>query len=394
MLRWSCITPDRSIAVLLLVELLLFFWDFAYKLGLNHHTGYPVLASCASVAVFAVSMAAWFMLAATRGWRFQYRLRSLMLLVVAVAFPVSWLATEVRLARKRAETRCALEAMGGNCYYRETDLAAQVLNVRPSRSWAKRVLGEDFFEDVQIVILANADAADDCLVNLPSLRFVRDLDLRGTRLTDADLNHVKRLTALEALDLSSTGVTDAGLGKLASLKRLRVLCLRNTRITDAGMWHARQFADLWQLQLCDDTLITDAGLDNVGKLRLRVLRLDGTGVTDAGLELLGKVPTIEELGLSKTRVDGSGFSFLVRLACLRTLDLSSTKVSDTTVANLTAFAGLRELALENTVVTDIGIEHLGKLRNLKVLYLRNARVTNTGIEKLHKALPRCMIYFN
>src|SRR5688500_300914 len=49
------------------------------------------------------------------------------------------------------------------------------------------------------------------------LGHLRQLDLDGTKLTDADLRHVQGFTGLQELNLARTQVTDAGLKWLRGL---------------------------------------------------------------------------------------------------------------------------------------------------------------------------------
>jgi hypothetical protein len=99
---------------------------------------------------------------------------------------------------------------------------------------------------------------------------VVEVSLNGTKVTDADLAHLKSLTKLEALDLSSTAITDAGLANLEGLADLDTLYLDGTRVTDAGLAHLR------------------------GLSKLQSLRVPRTGVTDAGVrELQRALPQLK-----------------------------------------------------------------------------------------------------
>ncbi|MFP6603467.1 MAG: hypothetical protein VB862_13130, partial [Pirellulaceae bacterium] len=54
---------------------------------------------------------------------------------------------------------------------------------------------------------------------------------------DAEMVHLKGLTALQTLELHSPQVTDAGLACLKGLTELQTLDLSGTKITDAGLVH-------------------------------------------------------------------------------------------------------------------------------------------------------------
>lgn len=61
------------------------------------------------------------------------------------------------------------------------------------------------------------------------------INLRGTRLTDADLVELAELSDVDVLDLSDTRVSDAGLRHLKRLTRLVLLMLDGTEVTPAGV---------------------------------------------------------------------------------------------------------------------------------------------------------------
>ncbi len=78
---------------------------------------------------------------------------------------------------------------------------------------------------------------------------IAQLNLGRSKITDAGLDAVAKLAALETLDVRATGVTDAGLGKLAGLKKLTSLNLTGTGITDAGLDKVAALAALEKIYL-------------------------------------------------------------------------------------------------------------------------------------------------
>ena len=98
---WLHPTPDRSVLALLAVEGLLWLSD---RLGWpTWHKGYAVLTAVASVGAAMLMILGWFGVAMVFRWRFQFSIRSLLVLVVAVAVPRSWLAVEMRRAERQRE---------------------------------------------------------------------------------------------------------------------------------------------------------------------------------------------------------------------------------------------------------------------------------------------------
>ncbi len=96
--RWYRLTPDRLVLLLLVVEGLVWLSE---RLGSPAwHKGYAVLTAAASVGLVLLLMLLWCTAGLVFRWRFQFSIGSLLLLVVAVAVACSWMAVEVKNARK------------------------------------------------------------------------------------------------------------------------------------------------------------------------------------------------------------------------------------------------------------------------------------------------------
>ena len=85
--------------LLLAVEVLLWLSDRFGWLG--WHKGYAVLTGVAVVGVAMLLMLVWFAVALVFRRRFQFSIRSLLVLVVVVALPCSWLAAEMKKAKEQ-----------------------------------------------------------------------------------------------------------------------------------------------------------------------------------------------------------------------------------------------------------------------------------------------------
>ncbi len=176
-------------------------------------------------------------------------------------------------------------------------------------------------------------------------RSVKSVDLAGSRVTDAGLEHlIKGLTHLQSLSLMDTQVTDAGLVHLKGLTKLRSLFL-------------------W------------------------------TNVTDAGLVHLKGLTHLEHLGLHETRVTDAGLVHLKGLTHLEHLFLHESKVTDAGLVHLKGLTQLQGLDLSDTQVTDTGLDHLKGLLSLRVLILWGTKVTHAGVNKFQLALPNCLILY-
>ncbi len=90
---------------------------------------------------------------------------------------------------------------------------------------------------------------------------VVSISVSHTRVTDALLGRLKRLTSLQSLSLDYAQITDAGLEHLKGLTNLRELSLGN-QITGAGLEHLHGLTKLRQLML-QGTRVTDDGVKHL-----------------------------------------------------------------------------------------------------------------------------------
>ena len=94
---------------------------------------------------------------------------------------------------------------------------------------------------------------------LGGLRLLENLDLARTRISNAAMEGLARLTSLHVLDLAYADLDDAGLEKLKGLQQLETLNLDSTHVTDAGVGLLAEFQKLRQLDLYH-SLLTAQGL--------------------------------------------------------------------------------------------------------------------------------------
>ena len=365
--RWYRLTPGRLIAGLLAVEGFLWLSQHFAWFAFNRHKGWTVLIAVAAVGAVLAVMLVWWLAAAVFRLRFQFSIRSLLVVALAVALPSSWLAAEMRKAKTQKEAVAEIVKLGGTVSY---DWQVPQHNPSPAprppgAAWLRAIVGEDFFADVVYASFQNPMTKDSDLVNLKGLTALQVLSLAGTRVTDAGLVNIKGLTALEVLQLNGIQVTDAGLVQLQGLTALHALRLDGTQVTDAGLMHLQ------------------------GLKALRELRLDGMQVGDAGLVNLKCLTALQRLVLDCTQVTDAGLANLKGLSSLHVLSLQLTHVTDAGLVNLDGLTALEELRLNGTPVTDAGLLKLKSLTSLRELWLSGTRVTKEGVTKLQKALPSC-----
>jgi hypothetical protein len=166
-----------------------------------------------------------------RRW-FQFSLRTLLIGVAIVAIPCAWLGKRIEQKRMEREEVAAIVKLRGSVLYDYQN----VYGGKPrGPEWLRSVLGDDFFSEVDHVILTGTNAGDTELEHLTALTRFRTLWLGGTKVTNAGLEHLEGLRELRQLGLHSTNVNDAGLVCLKALTQLETLDLTKTRISDAGV---------------------------------------------------------------------------------------------------------------------------------------------------------------
>ncbi len=233
--RWYRLTPDRLVLLLLVIEGLL--WLSERLAWPAWHKGYAVLAAVASVGVAMMAMLLWFAVSLLFRWRFQFSLRSLLVLVVAVAVPCNWMAVEMKEAQQQKEAVRAILEEGDRAIFDYEDMAA---TEPPGLAWLRNLLGEDFFATVVGVGFSRSPFVDAGSEHLKGATQFQVLDFAFTQVTDADLQHLKELTQLQMLNLECTRVTDTGLEHLKGLTQLRELWLFGTKVTDEGVKKLQQ----------------------------------------------------------------------------------------------------------------------------------------------------------
>jgi len=394
--RWYRLTPDRLIIGLLVVEGLLWLSERYRWFGFNQHKGWTVLIAVAVVGVAMLVMLGWFATSLLFRWRFQFGIRTLLVVTLAVALPCSWLTVELKEARRQNQAAAAIRTAGAWLVYDWTpsDSPLGGLAVNPfasgpaspsladrlqerARTWLAELFGPDFVSNVISVTGQGRSeyshaahvTADEDLRHLPSFPELEHLNLSCTDVTSAGLREVRVLRHLQSLNLTATRVDDAGMEHLRGLTGLEELDLDETQVSDAGLEHLHGLSCLQTLGLAK-TRTSDAGLWRLrGLSQLRTLRLSGTRFTDGGTECLRGLTALERLDLSETRVTDAGLKCLRCLASLKMLCLSRVRISNAGLKDLEGLQQLQEFVALEADADEIGVARLrGKLPNISVKF--------------------------
>ena len=375
--RWFRLTPDRVVLALLAVEVLLILSECFGWFPFNRHKGWTLVIGLAVVIAAVLLMFLWFLAALIFRWRFQYSIRSLLLLTLVVAMVCSWLAVAERQARKQREVVEEIRRLGGDVLYDyQLDPSGNEMPgaTQSAPTWLRKVLGDDLLTDVTTVLHGRRGAGD------------------GRReIGDADLEHLKELRSLQCLGLELATVSDAGLEHLRELNQLKTLNLLGTHVTDAGLECLKGLRQLQWLDL-NYTTVSDAGLRHLkGLVQLQSLHLSGTKVSGAGLEYLRGLTRLQCLDVSATKLGDSGLEHLRGLTEMQELDLGYTRVSDLGLKHLQGLPRLERLNLRRTMVSDAGLCHLRGMTQLRWLELTGTAASDAGVRDLQQALPNLQL---
>jgi hypothetical protein len=131
---------------------------------------------------------------------------------------------------------------------------------------------------------------------------------------------LSRMPALRGLGVSCKNVDDEALSTLPRFPTLRELTPIDVK--DNGFRHIGRCESLERLSCmyCRDT--TDADTEHVAELRLRYYYAGLTQITDRSLEILGRMPSLEQVELYECNgVTDEGLVFIAQLPRLREVAL-------------------------------------------------------------------------
>jgi hypothetical protein len=201
-----------------------------------------------------------------RRW-FQFSLRTLLISVLIVAIPCAWLGHKFDEKRKERRAVETIRKLGGAVYY-DYQMANdfeppenQHFNAEPyGPGWLRKILGDNFFSDPTVAMLAGEDCSDGDLACFEALSTLKSVRLGPTpRITDSGFAHLEGLTQLESLDLSTRGITDAALVHVKPMSQLRILLLpMSPSVGDDGLVHLRGLKQLKNLNVRGTAITIEA----------------------------------------------------------------------------------------------------------------------------------------
>jgi hypothetical protein len=243
---------------------------------------------------------------------YQFRLRTLMFGMFLASLAMSCFAVRMQRAKEQAAAARELGKFQGAFIYYDCQvennlgLGLERENIPRGPAWFRRLVGDDFFNNVTGIGAGATDIADENLALLRAFPKLRYAVLERTKVTDDGLKHLESLAHLEGLSLDYLKISDAGLAHLAPLTGIRWLSLDATNVAGPGLAHLKNWTKLESLYLAY-TPIRDEELVRMQQFpALQCLTLGGTRISDAGIQHLKGLHQLREISLWNTRVTDAG----------------------------------------------------------------------------------------
>jgi len=279
----------------------------------------------------------------------------------------------------------------------------------------------DSHNRVTAVSLRGAWVGDTDLRRLNELPNLTGLDLSLTRITDQGMLELKPLPNISDLNLYfAEYVTDEGLAAIKDWKHLRTLNLHGTKIGDAGLEHIAGIATLESLNV-GSTLMTDVGLERLTMLtHLKELTMGGNELGDAGLQALRQMHGLTYLDLSGRQgtdkkvwtvaMTDTGLDAVMTLTELKELrfacvsigvGIEGTRLGEVSVLTVTpkwleriaTLSKLENLKLQGcSRIDDDSLKTLATMRALREADLQGTSVTEKGAAALREAKPGIKLF--
>lgn len=158
-----------------------------------------------------------------RRW-FQFRLRTLLIAIVVLSLPLSWVGVIIQRARNQMKAVRAIQTVGGEVRYnyRRAYVSSNEWDSLSSCAappqWMRALVGNEF-----------SVAVCNCCYGLDA----NWVELE--EINDKQMLCLLKCSTLEYLCIRDSQVTDRGLERLRELRNLKLLVLYGTQVTPEGV---------------------------------------------------------------------------------------------------------------------------------------------------------------
>jgi len=314
-----------------------------------------------------------------RPW-FQFRLRTLLVVVLLANLAFSWFAVVYRRAAREAAAAKTWAAR----YAYDFEWTASGVPEPPGPDWLAKLLGCNLFAHVDYVEVRSemCDEKMALLADMPHVTYADLDDVKG--VTPDGFRYLSELRRLEILDLRESCITDAGLECLRPLSQLAILNLNKAPVVGHGLSNLEGLSNIVELQAIGPEdlkcFVDTAVFSEMAQLEL--LDISNRTIRLGGFDRLVTLKHLKDLYVNNCSLTDTLLDKIDRLSSLERLSVSFNKVSDQTLTKIGRLRNLKALWLGDTLVTDRGIKQLADLHDLEELSIAGTRVTGRGIEQL------------
>ena len=158
------------------------------------------------------------------------------------------------------------------------------------------------------------------LSKLSSISTLRKLDLRDTKLGDAQLRFLRGLN-LEWLDIAGTTIEHPGFHNLSTQSQLKYLDLGGTNVADEDLAALSTLEKLQELDV-GGTHITEDGIRHLSAIQnLESIDVGFSNVQGAGLQSMAEMPGLKRIEPCYDQLDDSGLKAISELHELEQIDI-------------------------------------------------------------------------
>jgi hypothetical protein len=247
-------------------------------------------------------------------------------------------------------------------------------------------------QSLKSINLANSEANDRVVSELSTIPHLQTLDLSGTRVTGGSATGLGSMRELTELSLMGTSADDQVVTALASLP-LRKLDLSKSRITNASLPLILKISTLESLNV-SFCAVTGDGFKGFGKSNIRELSVGETTFGIEGFKAIKGMKSLEELNVYATGlVQHQSCNVFRTFPNLKTLNAGKNGIGDPgMVVFFKGHKTLEKLELHlNRGISDNGLAALIGVKTLKVLDVSGTSCGAAGAQALKQKLPECTI---
>jgi Leucine-rich repeat (LRR) protein len=231
---------------------------------------------------------------------------------------------------------------------------------------------EEGTEAITELNLNGSKATNAGLANLEKLVALKSLDVRSSAIDKDAVSSIAKVSSLEELRFDGVELDAAALSQLLPLQNLRVLVISGCRVDPPGLVPLTQLPMLEELRI-EASSVTDAHMQVIGTMRnLKHLLIDRVSVTDQGISMLGGLDNLVWLQLGSCQVHGESLAVLGK-ANFKRLNVSGNPINERGAAQIARMGDLEFLGIsELSGIQDKHVALMTKgMKGLKRLDIEN-----------------------